>query len=60
MLQPELNPIYLDPTVGSIVFQTAIGGLLAIGAAVRLYWNHLQRLFRRLPRTTGGGDHNAR
>jgi|GEM_PF-3009747 len=41
-------PAYLDPTTGSIAYQVTISGLLALGAAVRIYWDRLKRLFRRL------------
>lgn len=36
---------YLDPSSGSMVFQMAVGGLLAGAAAIRLYWKKLKGLF---------------
>ncbi len=38
---------YLDPTTGSIVFQTAIGGIVAGLALVRIYWRRIKTLFKR-------------
>ena len=33
---------YLDPVTGSIVWQVAVGGLLAAAATIRLYWGKIR------------------
>ncbi len=45
----QLCLAYLDPTSGSIAYQVAISGLLAAGAAIRLYWGRIKNLFRPRP-----------
>lgn len=45
---------YLDPTTGSIGYQIALSAVLAAGAAVRMYWKKLRKLFR-----GGGSDSSA-
>jgi len=42
LLAPRAHASYLDPTTGSIAFQTAIGGLLAGLALVRIYSERLR------------------
>ncbi len=32
---------YVDPGTGSFIFQAAIGGLLAAGVAVRVFWGRI-------------------
>jgi hypothetical protein len=39
--------LYIDPATGSIVLQVMVGGLLAVAATTRLYWNRIRSLFRR-------------
>ncbi len=41
---PAPASAYLDPSSGSMIFQLAVGGLLAAAAAVRMYWVKLTRL----------------
>lgn len=41
LIAPAPASAYLDPSSGSMVFQLAVGGLLAAGAAMRLYWHKL-------------------
>ena len=45
--QPSFNGVvfYLDPGVGSVLFQIIIGGLLAVGVFVRLQWARIKKLF---------------
>jgi hypothetical protein len=42
---PASAMAYLDPVSGSIVWQMAVGGVLAAGAAIRLYWNKIRSFF---------------
>ena len=44
---PQPAMAYLDPVTGSMVWQVAIGGLLAGVAAVRMYWSKIRSLFSR-------------
>lgn len=44
---PAPAQAYLDPGTGSIVFQVAMGGLLAALAAAKLYWKRICSLFRK-------------
>ncbi len=37
--------LYLDPASGSIAFQVAIGSIVTVLAAIRLWWTGLKRLF---------------
>jgi hypothetical protein len=41
---------YLDAGTGSIIIQTIVGGIAAIGVVARVYWSKIKRFFRR------GGD----
>jgi hypothetical protein len=38
---------YLDPGSGSMIIQILVGGLAAVGVAVKLYWRRLVGLFAR-------------
>lgn len=38
---------YIDAGTGSYIFQLLIGGMLAGGVLVRLYWNRLKAFFSR-------------
>lgn len=38
---------YLDPGTGSMMLQVILGGLAAIGVAIKLYWHKLVAIFRR-------------
>ena len=37
---------YLDPGTGSMLVQLLVGGVAAVGVAMRLYWRRLLRLLR--------------
>ena len=37
---------YLDPGTGSMMLQVILGGIAAIGVAVKLYWHKLVAIFR--------------
>jgi len=43
---------YIDPGTGSFVFQVAIGALLAVGVAIKVFWKKLTRLVTRKERPT--------
>lgn len=38
---------YLDPGTGSLVFQTVVAALAALGYAFRSYWGRIRTLFSR-------------
>ena len=42
---PQPAMAYLDPVTGSMVWQVAIGGLLAGAAAIRMYWSKIRSIF---------------
>jgi hypothetical protein len=42
---PRRAEAYLDPVTGSIVWQVAVGGLLAVTAAIRIYWSKIRSFF---------------
>ena len=42
---PQYAYGYLDPSTGSMLLQVAIGGFLAVLAAVRIYWSKIRSLF---------------
>ncbi len=44
---PSEASAYIDPSAGSLLFQVAVGGLLAGIGLVRVYWNKLRVLVRR-------------
>jgi len=35
---------YLDPATGSIIFQALVGGILAAGYFIRLYWYKIKKV----------------
>ena len=37
---------YLDAGTGSMIVQMALGGLAAVGVALKLYWRRLLRFLR--------------
>ena len=37
---------YLDPGTGSMLVQLLVGGVAAIGVALKLYWYRILRLLR--------------
>jgi len=36
---------YLDPGTGSMLLQVILGGIAAVGVAVKLYWHKLRAYF---------------
>ena len=36
---------YLDPGTGSMLLQVILGGIAAVGVAIRLYWHRLRAAF---------------
>ena len=38
---------YLDPGSGSLIFQAAVGGVMAADLTIRVYWRRLRGLFQR-------------
>jgi hypothetical protein len=47
---PRPAAAYLDPVTGSLVWQVVVGGLLAAGVTIRIYWNKLRSWFSKKPR----------
>ena len=58
LIAPAPASAYLDPSAGSMIFQMTVGGLLAAGAAIRIYWSSLRNLLGGKPRpeSDGSGD----
>ena len=48
---------YIDPGSGSFVFQVLIGGLLAAGVAVKVFWKRLTGLVTRRHPEQASDDH---
>ena len=42
MTDPEA---YLDPGTGSMLLQVVLGGIAAVGVAIKLYWHKLRAAF---------------
>ena len=38
---------YLDPGSGSLIFQVIVGGAMAIGLGVKVFWRRIVSLFSR-------------
>jgi membrane protein implicated in regulation of membrane protease activity len=43
---------YIDPGTGSFIFQAAIGALLAVGVAIKLFWKRFVHFVTRKDRAT--------
>jgi membrane protein implicated in regulation of membrane protease activity len=43
---------YVDPGTGSFIFQAALGALLAVGVAVKVFWRRVARFLTRKDRPT--------
>ncbi len=56
LIVPAPASAYLDPSAGSMIFQMTVGGLLAAGAAIRLYWRSLRNLLGGRPRSDSDGS----
>ena len=41
---PQPAMAYLDPVTGSMAWQVTIGGLLAVAAAIRMYWSKIRSI----------------
>ena len=41
---------YIDPGSGSIIFQAAVGGALAAGVGIKVFWRRIISFFRRFRR----------
>jgi hypothetical protein len=46
---------YLDPGTGSVALQMILGGMVALLAAVRVYWDRLKNFVHRRQGEGGGG-----
>lgn len=46
LMMAEANA-YLDPGTGSMMLQVILGGIAAVGVAVKLYWHRLLAAFGR-------------
>jgi hypothetical protein len=42
---PQPAMAYLGPGSGSIVWQVVVGGLLAVGYTIRIYWSKVRSFF---------------
>jgi hypothetical protein len=45
LLSPADAQAYLDPGSGSMLLQVILGGIAALGVAIKLYWYKLKALF---------------
>jgi hypothetical protein len=52
VLFPPRAMAYLDPGTGSLVVQSLIAALAAVGFGVRLYWSRIRQLFGRSNNTS--------
>ncbi len=43
--EAEASLLYMDPMTGSIILQVLAGGVLAGGAAIKMYWNRIRSIF---------------
>ena len=46
---------YLDPGTGSMMLQVILGGIAAVGVAIKLYWHKLRVAFG-MPKKEGTED----
>ena len=54
-LFPAHAAAYIDPGSGSVLLQVLVGGLLALGVTLKMYWGRLLSMFRR-----GGGEEDPK
>ena len=47
ILPPQAMAAYLDPGTGSLIIQSVIAALAAVGFAIRLYWGKIRGWFKR-------------
>lgn len=45
---PPKAQAYLNPGTGSYLLQIVLGGLLAAGLVIRLFWQNIRAFFRKL------------
>ena len=38
---------YIDPGSGSIIFQAVVGGAMALGLGIKIFWQRIAALFSR-------------
>ncbi|MBA2726332.1 MAG: hypothetical protein H0U53_10120 [Actinobacteria bacterium] len=38
---------YIDPASGSIIFQAVVGGAMAVGLGIKLFWRRIAAFFSR-------------
>lgn len=38
---------YIDPGIGSVVFQVAIGGIIGASIAVKVFWKNIVSFFKK-------------
>lgn len=50
---------YLDPGTGSLIVQSVIAALAAVGFALRLYWSRLRAFFRRPGKSEAAADSSS-
>ncbi|MBN2800310.1 MAG: hypothetical protein JXX28_14310 [Deltaproteobacteria bacterium] len=55
LLLPRRAFAYLDPATGSMIFQGAVAGILALTFTLKMYWKQLRSFFRR----RGGRDEGS-
>jgi hypothetical protein len=47
---------YVDPGAGSFIFQAIVGGTLAAGFAVKVFWRRIVSVFRERPSSDATAD----
>ena len=59
LLLPFVDAVaYLDPGTGSMLLQVILGGIAAVGVAVKLYWHKLRAAFG-MAKKADSGDESA-
>ncbi len=38
---------YIDPGIGSIIFQVAIGGIIGVSVAIKVFWKKIVMFFKK-------------
>ena len=52
ILLPEKSYAYLDPGTGSLILQSILAFIAAIGAGISIYWNNFKLLFKKKNKNT--------
>ena len=47
MAWPSPSHAYLDPATGSMLIQFLLGGIVAVGVTVKLYWEKVRGLWQK-------------